>query len=86
MINITKYDRLKTSRRTLKILAILLWIIGGVMLIRKASELVLEAHALQSTSPWIWLAIASGIFLGSLKAKYLFRKACKKNLTKVCPF
>ncbi|MBT3313247.1 MAG: hypothetical protein HN390_01405 [Anaerolineae bacterium] len=83
MINITKYDRLKTSRRTLKILAILLWIIGGVMLIRKASELVLEAHALQSTSPWIWLAIASGIFLGSLKAKYLFRKACKKNLTRI---
>ena len=83
MINIAKYDKLKTSHRTLKILAVLLWIIGGIMLIRKASELLLEAHALQSTSPWIWLASASGILLGSLKAKYLFRKACKKNLARI---
>ena len=83
MINIAKYDTLKTSHRTLKILAVLLWLIGGVMLIRKASELLFEAHALQSTSPWIWFAIALGFLLGSLKAKYLFRKACKKNLARI---
>ncbi|MCP4141504.1 MAG: hypothetical protein GY755_14675 [Chloroflexi bacterium] len=83
MINIAKYNRLKTSHRTLKILALLIWLIGGVMLVRKASELLLEAHALRSTSPWVWIAIVAGILLGSLKAKYLFRKACKKNLARI---
>ncbi len=83
MINIAKYNGLKTSHRTLKILALLLWITGGAMLIRKASELLFEAHALESTSAWIWLAIVLGIILGGLKAKYLFRKACKKNLVRI---
>ncbi len=53
------------------------------MLIRKASELLFEAHALQSTSPWLWLAIITGLFLGGIKAKFLFRKACKKNLIRI---
>jgi hypothetical protein len=83
MINIAKHDTLKTSHRTLKILAVLLWVIGGVMLIRKASELIFEAYALRSTSPWVWFAIALGFLLGGLKAKYLFRKACKKNLARI---
>ncbi|MBT3189237.1 MAG: hypothetical protein HN736_06140 [Anaerolineae bacterium] len=83
MINFAKFQRITTSRRTLKVLALALWMIGGIMLIRKASELVFEAYALASTSLWILFAIIFGVTLGGIKAKYIFRKACKKNLVRI---
>lgn len=83
MFTLTKKHLLRTSHRTLKILAVLLWVIGGMMLVRKAGELLTEAHILQRNSPWIWLTILFGILLGGIKAKYLFRKSCKKNLIRI---
>ena len=83
MINITERKTFKASHLTLKILAYAVWIIGGIMLIRKASELLVEANALNPTSLWVWLAVAIGILLGSLKAKYLFNKSCKKNIARI---
>ena len=53
------------------------------MLIRKGGELIIEAYALNPESPWTWLTIIFGLLLGSLKAKYLFNKACKKNLIRI---
>ncbi|MBT3336357.1 MAG: hypothetical protein HN855_04750 [Anaerolineae bacterium] len=83
MINTAKIQVFKTSHRVLKILAVLLWVTGGVMLIRKASELLFEAYALKAASPWLWFAIALGLLFGGIKAKFLFRKACKKNLIRI---
>ncbi len=83
MINTAKPQVFSTSHRMLKILAVLVWLIGGIMLIRKASELIFEAHAINAMSPWIWVAITAGILLGGIKAKFLFRKACKKNLLRI---
>ena len=83
MINLAKVQTVKISHRTLKILAVLLWLIGGVMLIRKGGELIIEAYALNPASLWIWFAIALGFVLGGLKAKYLFSNACKKNLIRI---
>ena len=83
MINTAKTQVFKTSHKTLKFLALFVWIIGGVMLIRKASELLAEANELTPASLWIWVAIAVGILLGSLKAKYLFNKSCKKNIARI---
>ena len=83
MIDTIEIKNPKPSYRTLKILATLLWLMGGVMLIRKAGELFIEAYALEPTSLWIWFAFSFGITLGGVKAKYLFNKACKKNLIRI---
>lgn len=83
MYTLAKKHLLRTSHRTLKVLAVMLWLIGGVMLARKASELLVEARILDTTSPWIWITILIGIILGGIKAKYLFRKSCKKNLIRI---
>ena len=83
MINIAEARIVKTSHFTLKVLAYLIWITGGIMLIRKAGELLTEANELNPTSFWIWVSIAIGTLLGGLKAKYLFNKSCKKNITRI---
>ncbi|MBC8336263.1 MAG: hypothetical protein ISR59_03200 [Anaerolineales bacterium] len=83
MITFAKKQTLTTTHRTLKILAVLVWVIGGVMLIRKGSELLIEAYSLNSIMAWIGFSIALGVILGSLKSKYLFVKSCRKNLVRI---
>lgn len=83
MTTIAKTQRLTTSHRTLKILAVLVWIIGGVMLIRKGGELLIEAFSLNPIAAWIGFSIVLGVLLGSLKSKYLFVKSCRKNLARI---
>ena len=72
-----------TTFRTLKILAALLWYIGGIILVSKGSSLLIEADTLKPGQNWTWLAIVIGLFFGGLKAKYIFSKSCKKNLTRI---
>ena len=74
---------MKTSSLTLKILAALLWYTGGVILVSKGSSLLREADMLKPAQTWIWLAIVIGLFLGGLKAKYIFSKSCIKNLARI---
>ena len=83
MINIVKSPYFSTSHRTLKVLAVSVWLIGGVMMVRKASELFIEAHVLSSTPAWVWLYILLGVLIGSLKAKFIFRKSIRKNLQRI---
>jgi len=83
MINIVKSSYLSTSHRTLKILAVLVWLVGGVMMMRKASELFLEAHQLVAAPIWVWLSLGLGLLIGSLKAKFIFRTSIKKNLVRI---
>ena len=71
-----------TSHRTLKILAMSIWLIGVAILIRKSGALLVEAYALKP-SLWVWIAIILGILLGAIKAKYLFTKSCKKNIVRI---
>lgn len=66
-----------------KILAALLWYIGGIILTLKGSELLFEAEALTSGLFWSWLAVIGGLFFGGLKAKYIFSKSCRKNLARI---
>ena len=72
-----------TTFRTLKILAALLWYIGGIILVSKGGSLLIEADTLKPEQNWTWLAIVIGLLIGGLKAKYLFSKSCKKNLTRI---
>jgi len=71
------------TSHTLKILAALLWYLGGVILVSKGGSLLVEADQLKPEQNWTWLAIFIGLLIGGLKAKYLFCKSCKKNLTRI---
>ncbi|MFV9675654.1 MAG: hypothetical protein ACNYZI_09760, partial [Anaerolineales bacterium] len=60
------------SARTLNILAALVWYIGGIRLLQKGIELLIEAEAMNPGVAWPWIAGLVGLALGGLKAKYLF--------------
>jgi len=71
------------SARTLNILAALVWYIGGIRLLQKGIELLIEAESMNPGLAWPWVAGFVGIALGGLKAKYLFTNSIKKNLIRI---
>ena len=74
---------LVVSTRSLKILAALVWYVGGIVLLLKGGSLLVEADALKPEEDWPWLATVAGLFLGGLKAKYLFSETCRKSLDRI---
>jgi len=71
------------SPRTLKILAAVLWYSGTIILLTKGTTLLLEAEALQPGRYWTWLTVILGLSIGLLKVKFIFRRACQKNLARI---
>lgn len=71
------------SARFLNILAALVWYIGGIRLLQKGFSLLIEADLMEPELAWAWIAGFVGLFLGGLKAKYLFIKSIKKNLIRI---
>lgn len=71
------------SHIVLKILAALVWYIGGFVLLFKGASLLLEAKVIAPELIWLWLVIAGALLLGGAKARYLFSKSCRKNLTRI---
>lgn len=71
------------SRRTLNILAGVVWHIGGFVLLIKAGSLLLEADSLRPEQNWQWIFVIVGLLLGGLKARYLFSRSCRKNLARI---
>jgi hypothetical protein len=74
---------LTVSIRSLNILAAVVWYIGGVVLLLKGRSLLVEAGTLNPQQGWIWLAVIAAIFFGSIKARFLFSKSCRKNLNRI---
>ena len=71
------------SRRALKILAAAVWYVGGIMLVRKAVVLLVEAEKLRPEANWPIFAAAIGVLAGLVKARFLFNKFCRKNLARI---
>lgn len=71
------------STCSLKILAALVWYVGGTILLLKGCSLLVEADALKPEESWSRLAAVAGLFLGGLKAKFLFNKSCQRNLDRI---
>ena len=67
----------------LKILAALVWYVGGIRLLQKGISLLVEAGAMEPGLVWPWIAGLVGFTLGGIKAKYLFTKSIKKNLVRI---
>ena len=72
-----------SSRRSLKLLAALVWYSGAVVLSFKSSRLLLEAYNIRPEQVWIYLAVVGGLMIGAIKAKYLFKRLCIKNLNRI---
>ena len=74
---------LSVSRRTLKVLAAVVWYAGGIVLLLKGGSLLVEANKLKPDANWTWVAAMGGLFIGGLKIKYLFNKSCQRNLDRI---
>ena len=78
-----KIAKLVVSHRSLRILAALLWYIGSIILLFKGGSLLFESHELKPEEGWSWQVAILGIFLGSLKAKFIFSRSCQKNISRI---
>jgi len=72
-----------SSKLTLKLLAAAVWYSGAVVLSYKSARLLLEAQSINTDKTWIWLAVLAGIMIGMIKAKYLFKNICIKNIKRI---
>jgi hypothetical protein len=72
-----------TSHNTLKLLALLTWIIGGLILLLKGYALFAEAAGLRPGAELNSLPFLIAVPVGGLKARYLFLHACRKNLARI---
>jgi hypothetical protein len=77
-----RYD-FSCSPTLLVVMAALVWYAGGIALLFKGRELLIEAYALKTGLAWTWLAIPGGLFIGGLKARYIFAKSLKRNLARI---
>lgn len=71
------------SHLALKMLAALVWYSGFGVLYFKSINLLLRAEMLKPGQYWIWLAVISGLIIGVIKAKYLYKRLCIKNLIRI---
>lgn len=69
--------------RVLKILAALVWYIGGFVLLWKGMGLLVEADELGAGRHWRWLAPSMAIVVGGVKSGLLFTHRCRKNLARI---
>ena len=80
---INRLPQLVVSGYTLMLLAALLWYIGSIILLQKGVSMLFEAETLKPEKGWPWQVAVLGIFLGSMKAKFIFNKSCQKNLNRI---
>ena len=73
----------KTSKKTLIVLAAVIWYIGAAMLFRSGLELISQARALRPGSAWHWLFIGLGVALGVLQARTIFARSCRRNIQRI---
>lgn len=71
------------SKRTLRILSALVWLSGAIILLLKGATLFSQAIALRPGGIGSWLAVAAGLVIGGIKARYLFAGFCRKNLERI---
>lgn len=71
------------SKRRLRQLAAMTWYVGGIVLLYKATTLLLEAFALVPGKIWPLIGVIFGVTIGLIKAAYIFNKSCRKNLQRI---
>jgi hypothetical protein len=74
---------MSASRQILKLLALLTWITGGVVLFFKGYALFAEAADLRPGADLNSLPFIIAVPSGALKIRYIFLPACRKNLARI---
>ena len=74
---------MKVTQRTLLIVAAFVWYAGGIALLFKGGALIKSAHLMDPQSIWAYTSGLAGIILGLVKGKFLFSKACSKNVKRI---
>ena len=74
---------LAVSKNSLRIVAAFVWAGGAIALLLKGASLFGQAMQLKPGEVSSWLAIATGLLIGSIKAHYLFSGFCRKNLDRI---
>jgi hypothetical protein len=74
---------MNVSQRTLRIIAAIIWYIGGFVLLVKGSALIKNAYSIDAESIWTTTAPILGIIIGLLKGRFLFSHSCKNNITRI---
>jgi hypothetical protein len=71
------------SARSLVILSALFWYGGGVVLLIKGAGLIKTALQMDSGTFWPGVVLVSGVVIGLVKARYLFARSCRKNVSRI---
>ena len=74
---------MNVSQRTLRIIAAIIWYIGGFVLLVKGGALIKNAYLIDAQSIWTYLAPILGIIIGLLKGRFLFSQSCEKNIKRI---
>lgn len=74
---------MNATPQMLMILAGLVWYGGAGVLLFKTVQLLSAAQALNPNQIWLWLALVTGLLLGLLKGRYLFSRACIRNIRRI---
>ena len=74
---------MKQRHHLLVVLAALIWGTGVVFLVTKSSIIFMEASDAGASVFQVFLAVTTGIFIGIIKAKYLFTRLCNKNIQRI---
>lgn len=70
-------------KKNTKILALIIWLIGAIILLGKSNQLLIEAHKLSATFTWPLISVIVGLILGIIKTKLVFIPFCKHNLMRI---
>ncbi len=74
---------ISVSKRTLNIIAAAIWFIGAGILLIKSIILIQKAEVIKPDKIWIIIPVLLSLFFGSLKAKFVIRKSCHRNLKRI---
>ena len=74
---------LTASAKTIKNTAALIWVTGAIILSIKSSSLLIQATIISPDLPWVWIAVLTGLVIGTIKTKFLFTRLCYKNLKRI---
>ncbi len=74
---------LHVAHHRLTTLAMFTWYLGSAILTLKAASLLIQAVEITANSAAFLWVIIGGITIGTLKARYLFLPACRKNLLRI---
>ena len=74
---------ISVSKRTLNIIAACIWFIGATILLIKSVVLIERAEVIKPEKIWIFVPVLLSLVFGSVKAKFVIRKSCNRNLKRI---